>query len=89
MKHPRFKSTVRTTQWGQKAEKNRRLRGFAGKDYSIRWKSQYFIKGTFKSMSEMFYKETGRRLQRNIPTDNLELGAWAFSKGYQEHWECY
>lgn len=41
--------------------------------------------GTFKSFAE----EMGREMDVHDPYDQIEVTAWAFSQGLQNHWTCY
>lgn len=38
---------------------------------------------------DWFSKMKGKKLNYYNPYDQLDLLAWAFSKGYQNHWDCY
>lgn len=41
-----------------------------------------------KSTFDLFAKEYGKELDYKNPSDQIELMAWAFSKGYSKHWSC-
>lgn len=44
-----------------------------------------FQRNTFKLFSE----ELGKEMDIHNPEDQIELAAYAFSKGYQSHWTCW
>lgn len=48
-----------------------------------------FHEPTFLSFAKQYEKKTGQLLNYESPKDQITLGAWAFSMGYQSHWTCY
>ena len=48
-----------------------------------------YRKGTFDWFESMFKAEGGRDLSIYNREDQIELTAWAFSKGYQNHWTAF
>lgn len=62
--------------------------GFRTDVYS-RGRISYGVAQFRESTFDWFSKMKGEKLDYYSPYDQLDLLAWAFSNGYQKHWDCY
>lgn len=54
-------------------------------DHGLAKNVMQFHEQTFNKFS----KELGKEMDYNSSKDQIELAAWAFSRGYSHHWTCY
>lgn len=68
------------------SSENTKAVGDSGKAYGL----YQYHQPTWNAFASKYRKQFGGDLlQRDNPKDQVELTAWAFKQGYQNHWTCW